>query len=249
MPPLRARLPRPSSRPSRRPRPAPAPPTPHAPPALRSPNSTSPSAASAVTSPNPEALANLRNAAGVAALDYRDLAALLVQPGSGLLGPLRLQGVAAYAQIDAAAAAARRARLQRAQTSGARCSTRSWRARRHRPDPILATAAPDGLHGHRSRPTAPARSRSTGAPRSPSCSDRPPCWAPRATTSPTSAGRPGARLRSAIDAAIAVLSAANHAVDHGANPAATTTRAFAQATAQLRDGFRSAGVVCAVPGA
>ena len=62
-------------------------------------------------------------------------------------------------------------------------------------------------------------------------------------------GTAGAHLRSAIAAAIGVLSTANHAVDDGASPATTTTRAFDQATALLRDGFHSAGVVCPVPGA
>jgi hypothetical protein len=198
-------------------------------------------------SPDPEALANLRNAASVAALDYRDLAALLVQPGSGLLGPLRLQGVAAYAQIDAAAA----------QLGAPACTARDLGrplfdalvARTTAPaGPDLATAAQTactdiGAAYGASQVAIDQRAALTQLQRSVAV-----LGAARNDLADVT-GTAGAHLRSAIDAAIAVLSAANHAVDHGADPAAATTRAFDQATAQLRDGFRSAGVVCPVPGA
>jgi len=198
-------------------------------------------------SPNPEALANLRNAAGVAALDYRDLAALLVQPGSGLLGPLRLQGVAAYAQIDAAAT----------QLGAAACSARNLGrplfdalvARTTAPaGPDLATAAQtactdiDSAYGT-SQVAIDQRAAFAQLQRSAAV------LAAARNDLAEVTGTAGAHLRSAIAAAIAVLGAANHAVDHGANPAAATTRAFAQSTELLRGGFRSAGVVCPVPGA
>ena len=199
------------------------------------------------TSPNPEALANLRNAAGVAALDYRDLAALLVQPGSGLLGPLRLQAVAAYAQIDVAAA----------QLGATACSARNLGrplfdalvARTTAPaGPDLATAAQTactdiGSAYGTSQVAIDPRAARAQLQRSAAV-----LGAARNDLAEVS-GTAGARLRTAIGAAIAVLSAANHAVDHGGNPAATTTRAFAEAAGLLRGGFRSAGVVCAVPGA
>jgi hypothetical protein len=199
------------------------------------------------TSPNPEALANLRNAAGVAALDYRDLAALLVQPGSGLLGPLRVQGVAAYRQIDAAAA----------RLGATACSAHN-----------LGRVLFDALVTRTTAPAGPVLSTAARA----ACTDIGSAYGTgqvaideRAALTQLQrsaavlgaarndladvAGARGAHLRSAIAAAITVLNAANHAVDHGANPALTTTRAFARATALLNVGFRSAGVVCPVPGA
>ena len=63
------------------------------------------------------------------------------------------------------------------------------------------------------------------------------------------AGAPGSRLRTALATATGILTAATGAVEHGANPATTTTRAFAQATAVIQAGFRSAGVACAISGA
>jgi len=199
------------------------------------------------TSPNPEALANLRNAAAVAALDYRDLAALLVQPGSGLLGPLKLQGAAAYAQIDAAAG----------QLGAPACSARNLGsalfaalvARTTQPaGPNLSTAAQtactDIVSAYGTTQVAiDERAALTQLQRSAAV-----LGAAQNDLADVT-GPAGARLRAAIADAVGVLGAATHAVDHGASPAVTTIRAFARATALLDEGFRSAGVVCPVPGA
>jgi len=199
------------------------------------------------TSSDPEALANLRNAASVAALDYRDLASLLIQPGSGLLGPLRVQGVAAYAQIDQAAA----------QLGAPACSAtvlgrdlfNALVARTTAPaGPVLNTAARtaclDIAAAYGTTQVAiDATAALTQLERSVAVLD-----AARNDLADVN-GAAGERLRASITRARGILGVAAGEVAHGANPATTTTRAFAQATSVLSAGFRSAGVVCAVPGA
>ncbi len=199
------------------------------------------------TSSNPEALINLRNAAAVEALDYHDLALLLIQPGSGLLGPLRLQGVAAYQQIDAAAA----------QLGTPACGARALG--RALFDALVArTTAPAGPDLRTAAQTAcqdivsaygttqvaiDERAAQTQLQRSAAV-----LVAARNDIAAV-AGAPGGRLRTALATATGILTTATGAVERGANPATTTTRAFAQAAAVIQGGFRSAGVGCAIPGA
>lgn len=197
-------------------------------------------------SPNPEALANLRNAANIAALDYHDLAALLVQPGSGLLGPLRVQAIAAYAQIDQAAA----------QLGTPGCSADNL-GRALFAALVARTTAPAGpnltiaaqaactnivaAYGT-SQVAIDERAALTQLERSAAVLDA----ARNDLTQVT--GPAGAGLRAALDQAVAVLNRATGEVGHGASPSTTTIRAFAQASALLRTGFRSAGVGCQIPG-
>lgn len=198
-------------------------------------------------SPDPEALINLRNAANIEALDYRDLALLLIQPGSGLLGPLQVQGVAAYAQIDQAAAqlatpACRAQVLGRALFSAL----------------VARTTAPAGVD-LRSAGQAACQDITSAYGTSQVAIDQHAAVTQLQRSAAVLgaarndlaavAGAGGARLRSSIVDATAVLNAGTLALAHGVSPAVATTRAFSQAGAILRGGFRSAGIDCAVPGA
>ena len=202
----------------------------------------------AMTGPDldPVALVNLRNATGYLADEYRNLAALLSQPGSGLIGPLRVQGTAAYAQIDRSAA----------QLGTPACSAVALGR------PLFAalvarTTAPAGPNLPRAgaaacqnivaaygttqvaidRLAADAQLQRSAAALDAAARD--------VAAVPTVAGR---RLRTSILRAADILNGAVTAVGRGDSPAITTTTAFARASAVLAGGFRSAGVVCAVPG-
>ena len=198
------------------------------------------------TPQDPEAIINLRNGTGYLADEFRNVAALLTQSGSGLPGPLRSQGAAVYAQIDRAAA----------QLGSPACSAISL----GRPlfDALLARA------------TAPAGSNLPAAGRT-ACQNIQAAYgttqvavdvaAARAQLERSAAalaaarhdladvpGVTGTRLRVSISLAAAILTTATGRIGTGADPATTTITAFARATAVLGAGFRSAGVVCAVPG-
>jgi hypothetical protein len=198
------------------------------------------------TPQDPEALINLRNGTGYLANEFRNVAALLVQSGSGLVGPLRSQGAAVFTQIDRAAA----------QLGAPACSATSLGR------PLFGALL--------ARATAPAGPNLTVAART-ACQNIQAAYgttqvavdgaAARAQLERSSAalaaartdvadvpGNRVARLRGSLTRAIAVLDAATSRVAAGASPATTTITAFARASAMLAAGFRSTGVVCAVPG-
>ncbi len=195
---------------------------------------------------DPAALVNLRNATGYLADEYRNLAALLSQPGSGLIGPLRTQGAAAYAQIDRSAA----------QLGTTACGARSLGR------PLFAalvarTTAPAGPNLARAGASAcqniaaaygttqvaiDARAADAQLERSAAALE---AAATDVAAVPTPTGR---RLRATIVRAAGILKGAVTAVGGGANPATASTAAFARASSLLTAGFRSAGIVCTVPG-
>ncbi len=57
------------------------------------------------SSPNPEALANLRNGVAVASISIQEVGELVLQPGSGILDPITTQARGAFSQIQQAAVA------------------------------------------------------------------------------------------------------------------------------------------------
>jgi hypothetical protein len=194
---------------------------------------------------DPAALIGLRNATGYLAVELRNLASLLTQPGSGLIGPLRVLGNAAYAQVDRSAVA----------LSIPSCSARALGhplftalvARTTAPaGPHLGTAAAAACQNIAAaygttqvaidRLAALAQLQRSAAALHASGVDL------AAVRTPA-----GARLRLAITRAEAVLSAAAVAVAHGAAPAPTTTAAFRAASAALRAGFHRAGISCPIP--
>lgn len=196
---------------------------------------------------DPVALVNLRNATGYLADEYRNLAALLSQPGSGLIGPLRAQGAAAYAQIDRSAAqlgtpACAAAALGRPLFAALLARTTAPAGARL---PQAGTAACQNVvaaYGTTQvaidRLAADAQLQRSAAALDAAARD--------VAAVPTAAGH---RLRQSILRAAGILNAAVAEVGRGASPAGTTTTAFARASAELAAGFRAARVVCAVPGA
>jgi hypothetical protein len=195
---------------------------------------------------NPAALVNLRNATGYLADEYRNLAVLLSQPGSGLIGPLRTQGAAAYAQIDRSAAqlgmpACKAVALGRPLFAALIARTTAPAG----PDlPRAGAAACQNIvaaYGTTQvaidRRAADAQLERSAAALQAAARD--------VAAVQTPAGR---HLRSGIVQAAGVLDGAVAAVARGADPAATTTAAFNRASALLAAGFRAAGLVCAVPG-
>lgn len=195
---------------------------------------------------DPQDFINLRNSAAALAIEFRSLGVLQVQQGSGLIGPVRSTGLAYYAQIERAARGlgipacgatalgrplfvALAARVTAptgpnlATAAAAACAniTDAYGAEQVAVDVLAADAQLE-----RSAAALAAAANDLAAVRTPA----------------------GARLRGDISRAAAVLAAATAAVNRGASPAATTTAAFGRASALLADGFRSAGVVCRIPG-
>lgn len=192
-------------------------------------------------------LINLRNATAALAIEYRNLGALLAQPGSGLIGPLKSLGLAAYGQIGRAGAdlgipaCAANALGQplfvalAARTvapAGPNLTTAGTAACQNIVDAYGTTQVaidPGAADAQLQRSAAALDAAATDL-----------------AAVPTRAGR---ELRAAITQASGILTAATRAVDRGAAPAPTTTAAFRHATDVLGGAFRSAGIRCAVPGA
>jgi hypothetical protein len=194
---------------------------------------------------NPAAMINLRNGTGYLATELRNLAALLTQPGSGLIGPLRVQGDAAYAQLDRSATA-----LGVPECSAVALGHRLFTAL------VDRTVAPAGPN-LREAGAAACQNIAAAYGTTQVAVDRLAALAQlQRSAAALDASQtdlaavhtvPGLRLRAAIARAGATLDAAVAAVNHGAPPAGTTTAAFRGASAALRDGFRSAGIACAIP--
>jgi hypothetical protein len=196
--------------------------------------------------PNPEALANLRNAAGVAAISFREVASLLTQPGSGLLGPLRNQGHAAYAQIQQAGTILGALACTSRGLGGGLFDVLAMRVAAPA-GPNLAVAAQTACTDITSaygttqiavdpRAAATQLERSTAVLRAArnDLAD---------VTGPT-----GAHLRTALAQAINILVSTTGRINHGANPARTSLTAFIHTRAVLAGGFRAAGITCSIPG-
>jgi len=196
---------------------------------------------------DPSALINLRNATGYLAIELRNLAALLTQAGSGLIGPLRRLGDQAYAQIGRSASA----------LAVPSCSAIALG------HPLFTALV--------ARTTAPAGPNLTDAGAA-ACQninaaygttqvaiDRLAALAQLQRSAAALhaseidlaavATADGARLRAAISEAEGILNSAATTVGHGGVPAATTTAAFRSASAALRGGFRAVGIACTIPAA
>jgi hypothetical protein len=196
---------------------------------------------------NPAALVNLRNATGYLGDEYRNLAALLSQPGSGLVGPLRAQGAAAYAQIDRAAN-----QLGTPGCAGAALGRPLFAAL------VARTTAPAGPNLPRAAAAA-CQNIAAAYGTTQVAIDRPAADAQleRSAAALQAAARDvaavqtaaGHRLHAALTGAAGILDSAVTAVGRGADPAATTTAAFTRTSARLAAAFRAAGVICAIPAA
>ena len=192
-------------------------------------------------------LINLRSGVAALAIEYRNLAALLSQPGSGLIGPLRTVGLFAYGQVDRAGA----------HLGTSSCSAMALgrplfialAARTVAPaGPNLATAGTAACQNitvayGRSQIAIDALAADAQLERSAAALDA----AANDLSAVHTAG--GVHLRAEIMRASELLGAGTVAVAHGTPPALTTTTVFRRATAVLAAAFRSAGVRCAVPGA
>ena len=194
---------------------------------------------------HPEASTNLRYAAGVLSIAYRDLSELLVQPGSGLLRPLIGEARLAYAQLDTAARQLNLPECRASQlgkdlfaqlaahtdapagtdvhvATTAACTTIS---RAYGTTVVAIDAPAAGTELNRSRAVLNVASNQL---------------ADLETT-------PGRQLRQSLNLAIGILGRAATRISSGAPPAITTLAAFTAANAAITSGFSGVGVVCLLP--
>ena len=193
----------------------------------------------------PEASANLRYAAGVLAIAYRDLGELLVQPGSGLLHPLITEAGVAYAQLDTAARQLNLPECRASQLGNAIFAQLAA----HTDAPagtdlhIAATVACTTItHAYGTNVVAiDAPAALTELNRS-----RAVLHVALAQLGQLRSGA-GATLRQALTGADTDLANAATQISAGAPAALTSLGAFTHADAAITTGFRQAGVVCLVP--
>ena len=197
------------------------------------------------TSPNPEALANLRNAVAVASISIQEVGELVLQPGSGILDPITTQARGAFSQIQQAAAA----------LGAPACAARALGSTLY--STLAAKAvAPAGVNLAFAAQTActdissaygttqiaidkkagvTQLARSTAVLRA-ALNDLADVTAPA-----------GGRLRTALTQAIHILTSSTAQISDGANPARTSVLAFTRAKPLLDAGFRSAHITCSIP--
>jgi hypothetical protein len=195
---------------------------------------------------DPQDFVNLRNSAAALAIEFRSLGVLQVQQGSGLIGPVRTTGLAYYAQIERAASG-----LGIPACSAAALGRPLFIALAAR---VVAPAGPDlataGAAACANLTDAYGTDQvAVDALAADAQLERSSAALHAAATDLAAVHTPaGVALRGAIARAAAVLETATAAVNRGAPPGVTSTLAFRRSSALLLAAFRSAGVVCRIPG-
>lgn len=196
-------------------------------------------------SQDPEALANLRNGTNIASVTMTEVGELLSHPGSGILGPLKTQGLLAYTQIQQAATQLGVPACDAAALGGRLLGVLAARVVAPAGTDLAtaaATACQDITEAYGTSQIAVDRkSGLTQLARSTAVLQA-------AGIDIADVGSPrGRALRAAVTHALAILAQGQSRVAAGANPSLVTITTFRAAGDVLRGGFASAGVACAIP--